>query len=181
MKRSLPRSLPRSLTKPRAGVGAHGSIYEGYGRSLQQNQTRSPRPSDYEIEFGSQLAEPRSRGGLVVASLQPSRGQRYTGSFEQGSKEVATLNHLDDALQMMGLSLKGISCIDAFPFHLGRMNVESAPSEMCAAYEVLLEMVRQKKPDVIICAWKAPERFGFGQYCSKCVGAVNYTEVIVVD
>lgn len=47
--------------------------------------------------------------------------------------------------------------------------------------ETFLRTVRQKKPDLILCAWQAPEMLGRVQYSSKGVGAVNETEIAVVD
>lgn len=178
--------LKRFLVRPRidssADVGAHRMLYEDHGRSLQRSQSRSFPVSDPEIDFGSWLARPDARGGLVVALMQPARSQRYSGSFEQIKRECATLNYLDDALQGIGLvGLEDVTCIDALPFYLESPKVKTAPPEMRAAYEVFLEMVRRKKPDVILGAWQGPEALGDVQYSSKGVGAVDDTRTVVVD
>lgn len=178
----LKRYLSGTQIESATDHGSHRIIYEEYGRSLRQSQSRSTPISSEEIIFGSKLAEPDTCGGLLVALMQPGRSQQYIGSFEESLTECATLNYLDHAARTLGsVGLKDITCVDALPFYPDSVKVSNAPPEMRIAYETFLRMIRYKKPDVILCAWKVPQRFGFVQYSSKGVGKVDDTEVISVD
>jgi len=178
----LKRSLSQPQNNARTRIGAHALIYKGYRRLLQTTQARLPLRSEKEIEIGEWLAGPMRHNGLVVALLQPAPKQEYKGSFEQVKVECATLKYLDNAFQgIASASLADTSCFDAFPFHLATVRKGISPPEMRMAYEIFLKMVREKKPDVIFCAWQAPEMFEDLQYSSKGVGAVNGTEIAVVD
>ena len=43
-------------------------------------QARSPPPSEEEIAFGQKLVGPMTRGGLVLALMQPALNHRYNAT-----------------------------------------------------------------------------------------------------
>ena len=176
----LSQRLPLCPIKSSVDRGTHAAVYAQYGRSLQGK--RASPVTDAEIEFGTALAGPSTRGGLLVVLQQPAPSQRYTGNFDEDVMSCATLQYLDEALRLVGYgSLEDISCFDAFPFYLEETNPDRAPLEMRQAYKIFKEMVRLKRPDVIITAWKAPRITEFQQFGGKGVGAANGDRNVMVD
>ena len=166
----------------RIALGSHQSTLEQYGRESDRSESRSPASSENGIRFARWLAGPMQQGGLVIALSQPAPTQRYTADCENVKNECATLYWLDDILRLIGCSsLQKTSCFDAFPFCLKRPRHKECPPEMRNAYEIFLQMICQKEPDVILCAWQPPKGFGEAQYCSKGIGVTNETETVMVS
>lgn len=104
----------------------------------------------------------------MIALLRPAREQRYERSVEQIKVECATLNYLDNVLQgIASASLVDTSCFDAYPFYLETPREGISLPKMRDAYKTFLQMVRQKKSDLILCAWRAPKVSGDVHYSSK--------------
>lgn len=162
-------------------LGSHQSTLEQYGCEIDQSESCSPASTRDGIRFAKWLAGPMQQGGLLVALLQPARTQRYTGDCENDKDECATLYWPHEILRLVGgSSLWKTSSFDAFPFCLNWPRNKECPPEMRNAYGIFQQMIRQKKPDVILCAWQRPKGFGEAQYCSKGIGATNETETIMV-
>lgn len=168
--------------RSRIAFGSHQSILGQYGRESHRSESSSPASSEDGIRFARWLAGPKQQGGLVIALLQPARNQRYTADCENVKNECATLYWLDDILRLIGCSsLRKTSCFDAFPFRLEWPRNKEIPSVMRKAYLVFLQMICQKKPDVILCAWQPPKGFEEAQYCSKGIGATDETETVMIS
>ncbi len=180
--RLKPLLSSRSQKRSRIAFGGHQSTLEQYGRETDRSECSSPASSGDGIRFASQLATPMRQGGLVIALLQPAPSQRYTADFEEVKNECATLYWLDNILRLIGCSsLWKTSCFDAFPFCLEQPRNKECPSGMRKAYSVFLQMIGQKKPDVILCAWRPPKGIKEARFCSKGVGATNETETVVIS
>lgn len=78
------------------------------------------------------------------------------------------------------LQFSKTNCFDAFPFYLNWSRNKKCSPKMKNAYGIFQQMIRQKKPDVILCAWQPPKGFEEAQYCSKEIEITNETKTVMV-
>jgi hypothetical protein len=157
----------RALLQPHlAKIGKHVDLFEQYGNSLQD---AGKAITLQEIQFGRKLAMPRTKGGVVILLERPPKHQRYDGDFDHVVQQCATLRAIDDVLRnICGSSLEETSCFDAFPFQNGVRGDNDFE-----AYEVFKEMMKEKKPEVVLCCYRSPDATLFDFISSIGVGKMH--------
>jgi hypothetical protein len=170
------RALCR-LARPTAlsSRGTHTQSIRALGDKVAQDY----RPIDAdEVGFAEWLAQPHTQGGVVIALQQPSKSQVYSSNYEQVKNECATLRYLDEALKMLiGSSLAETSCFDAYPFDPTPME-EVTPLKQYG-HQVFLQMIADKKPSVVLCAWKPPSHEVEPFFASTGVGTENEPKEVI--
>jgi len=153
---------------PFIGPGGHVQAIESYGRSLQRHRTDI---TDDEVKFAAWLAMPETKGGVVIVLQQPAEHQRYLPDHHLTVKDCDTLDAVDEVCRAVtGFGLEKISCFDAFPFH--KIPVKNSVGELEGhldeAYDIFLDMIRQKQPDVIFCCYQSPHPAKYKHF--QCIG-----------
>jgi hypothetical protein len=151
--------------------GGHVRTVEKYGHVLQNY---GEDISNDEIEFAKWLAMPHSKGGVLIALLQPAEYQRYFSDHFQTVKDCTSLSGVHEVcMTVTGYGLDKISCFDAFPFHkipVTQTNWVDYEEQLDQAHAVFLDMIEEKQPDVIFCCYQVSGSNKYGEFRSMGVG-----------
>ncbi|KPA35189.1 hypothetical protein FLAG1_12139, partial [Fusarium langsethiae] len=125
------------------------------------------RPKD-EIEQACHLASGQS--DLIILLERPHKSQTYRGTFSDFVKRCETLKRVDELIRFGSngaRSIHTVTVVDAFSFK--PQDSTPIPSERC--HQLIEEILKVKKPKVVLCCWKqACEQPFVAQFRSYGVG-----------
>jgi hypothetical protein len=167
-----------TATDPFVGPGDHARVVESYGHYLQK---RGEDISVNEVKFAKWLAEPETKGGVVIVLQQPAKYQRYFSDYRQTVKDCDTLDAVDNVCRAVtGCGLEKISCFDAFPFHKIPVSksLDQYEEQLDEAYAKFLDMIQQKQPDVVFCCYRSPHPTKYKDF--QCIGIGSTHDQVTV-
>ncbi|KAH8689779.1 hypothetical protein GQ44DRAFT_230099 [Phaeosphaeriaceae sp. PMI808] len=140
------------LRKEVREVGLHQEKIYDLGRSLWRRNEQVPRD---EVLVTMQLASPAFIGGLVVVLFQPPNSLPYDLGLATTVQSCPTLAALNEGFRVVtcgSLSLKDITTVDSLPFI--RPKDKLPPGFKANWHLQVFEILRVKRPDVILCMWQ---------------------------
>ncbi|PVH94444.1 hypothetical protein DM02DRAFT_661061 [Periconia macrospinosa] len=138
--------------------GLHQDKIVGLGRSLLRGNEQVPKD---ELLVTRQLASPASIGGLVVVLLKPPNSLPYHYGLDLTVQSCPTLAALDEGFRVVtcgSLSLEDITTVDSLPFI--RPKDKLPPGFKRNRYLQVFEILKAKRPDVILCMWQDKDAIG---------------------
>lgn len=103
------------------------------------------------------MARPESKGGVLIALLQPHSKQNYSDGFLAGRRGCETLEAVSDlvtAVKNAKVCFDDTSVFDAIPL-LDEVATSADISTIIAdAHDVFADMVRAKKSEIVICCFR---------------------------
>jgi hypothetical protein len=180
----LQRFLSSASRQQCRGVGNHAEIVKQFGNSMVRLD--GSFPSENEAAFAAWLAKPDTKGGLVVALLQPAKSQDYNLDFQQVKEKCRTLDYLDQSLSFLhgpgGFATTSV--FDAFPFITEPISSGQLTKDENDAYQTFFAMLESKRPDVVFACWRVYRQDldfsgkGLGQ--TKAVGNIRLSNGHIV-
>ncbi|KAL4899014.1 hypothetical protein BDW74DRAFT_164108 [Aspergillus multicolor] len=115
------------------------------GKSLERSR----------IHHGLELAKPATKGGVLVALLQPHRRQEFDKGFVADLQDCATTDSVSDLIQAATggrMGVDEVSVFDTLPYC-----TESTDNDdiLQLAQDAFQKMVQAKKPDVVLSCYQA--------------------------
>ncbi|KAL5336028.1 hypothetical protein BJX70DRAFT_400966 [Aspergillus crustosus] len=139
----------------------HLDILRRWGESLyhiQESGEKTPMPNT-KLHHAVELAKPATKGGVLVALLEPPQSQTFEEGFTADLHSCRTTSAVSDLIETATggqLSVDDVSIFDMLPYCPDGTNDETLKQ----AQSVFCEMVQAKKPDVVLCCYR--NRSGIG-------------------
>ncbi|KAL2171515.1 hypothetical protein VTG60DRAFT_2683 [Thermothelomyces hinnuleus] len=137
----------------------HISVLEEYGRELGR--------SDDEIRVTTQLAEPATTGGILVAIQQPGNSHPFEQRIETVIRDSPTLAALDDAFRFVSLETldvrRNVAVIDLLQFITEKQMEKMNDPQLRDAFQTTMQILMRKKPDIVVCCGKIRFRSPTGE------------------
>jgi hypothetical protein len=134
----------------------------------------APVPSTV-VHHALELAKPATKGGILVALLQPHQKQKFNKGFTADLHSCATTSAVSDLVETVTGGRMGaddVSVFDALPFCPDGTEDGDILQD---AQDVFRRMVEAKQPDVVLCCYKDPSTGVLKDLSSLGVGKV-FTE-----
>ncbi|KAF3021161.1 hypothetical protein E8E15_000369 [Penicillium rubens] len=103
------------------------------------------------------MARPASKGGMLIALLQPHSTQDNSRGFLEGIRDCGTLEAVSDLITTVNNAKAGfddISVFDAIPLIDEAATGADISSIIANAHDVFADMARAKNPEIIICCFR---------------------------
>ncbi|KGO51822.1 hypothetical protein PEX2_065420 [Penicillium expansum] len=145
-------------------------LYE-FGTSLKVDDSDYPL---YDLSFALEMARPESKGGVLIALLQPHSKQDNSDGFLAGRRDCATLEAVSDlvtAVNNAKVCFDDTSVFDAIPLLDEAATSADISTIIADAHDVFADMVRVKNPEIVICCFRTESRNTLvRRLCSRGVG-----------
>lgn len=146
------RSLIREVRPIDSNVldSDHIRILQEFGTSLKVGEDEDDYLATCDLSFGIEMARPETKGGILVALLQPHSSQDNSDGFLAGKRNCSTINAVSELISVASnarLSFDGISVFDAVPFLNEKVTGKNIIEK---AHDVFVEMIKAKQPKVVI-------------------------------
>ncbi|OQE10571.1 hypothetical protein PENFLA_c089G10859 [Penicillium flavigenum] len=132
-------------------------LYE-FGTSLKVDGSDYPL---YDLSFALEMARPESKGGLLIALLQPHSKQDNSDGFLAGRRDCETLEAVSDlvtAVNNAKVCFDDTSVFDAIPLLDEAATGADISTIIADAHDVFADMVRAKNPEIVICCFRTDSR-----------------------
>jgi hypothetical protein len=131
---------------------SHAVLLAELGRASTHREISEP-----EVSVTQQFAGPGYTGGISFLLLQPSNHHPYWEGQDTVILDCATLTVLDEGLKSvtcgsMGLGSPAVSLIDSAPYI--RPDDRVSDEYKYNMRKSTIRVIREKKPDVVVCMWK---------------------------
>ncbi|KAK7575363.1 hypothetical protein V3481_017325 [Fusarium oxysporum f. sp. vasinfectum] len=132
-----------------------------------------------EIDQACNLASGPS--DVVILLERPHKSQTYHGTFGEFVKRCKTLKSVDELIRFSSegaRSIHTVTVLDAFSFK--PQDSTPIPSERC--HQLIEEILKLKKPKVVLCCWNQPcEQPFVAQFNSHGVGTWPFRHQVDID
>lgn len=143
----------------------------GLGTCLKINKEEYPMN---DLSFGLEMARQESKGGVLIALLQPHSTQDDSNGFLVGRRNCKTLNAVSDLITAVNNAKVGfddVSVFDATPLIIEAATGSEISTLIDRAHNAFADMNRAKTPDVVICCFKMESHNTLvQQFCGQGLG-----------
>lgn len=150
------RALFRPISPRLNIVGRHGQQLAELARVSTHRII-----SEHEINVMNQFLGPRYTGGITLILLQPSNYHPYREGFDSVVLNCLTFTFMNEGFRAascgsIGLGSPPLSLVDSAPYI--RPNDSVSVEYKYNMQQSVSRIIREKKPDVVLCMWKDEER-----------------------
>jgi hypothetical protein len=146
-------SIDTSRTK-----SEHVDLLYKFGTALKVDDRDYPL---YDLNFALEMARPESKGGVLIALLQPHSKQDNSDGFLAGRRDCETLEAVSDlvtAVNNAKVRFDDTSVFDAIPLLNEATTGADISTTIADAHNVFANMVRAKNPEIVICCFRTESR-----------------------
>jgi hypothetical protein len=140
----------RSVPQRSHNHSEHLKLLYNFGKLLYYNGNEAEKVPPLELDFALQLARPEITGGILIVLLHPDSSQKFNSGYLTESEKCPTLKAVFEIIEVVSngyLSEESVSIFDSLPFMVENYDASAVHRK---SQETFLEMLKAKKPEVVI-------------------------------